>query len=267
MTPAVVREALAGLAAADARRRRFGAAAHAYRLRAPLTVARVAALEAAHGVRFPDDYRAFVAEVGDGGAGPGYGLVPLDHPRQQALLAGPCPLPTVAARVDGNPWRGVVALAHLGCGQLALLVVDGPARGTVWIDARAVGAGVVPAADGFAAFFLDWLERAARGVGPRHPVPAATCTLPAALSGYLAQRELEAGVEPGSLAGAALREVLAAIPAGGVALAATGDDPIFARGAGLDPCITCCQLVETLGADGLAGDVVRPGSSALAAEG
>ncbi len=55
----------------------FGAAAHRYELSPTLSEARLRAFEAEHGVRLPADYRAYLASVGNGGAGPYYGVFPL----------------------------------------------------------------------------------------------------------------------------------------------------------------------------------------------
>src|SRR6516162_6250660 len=41
--------------------------------------------ESAWGVHLPDDYRAFLLAVGNGGAGPDYGLAPLDDFRPEGL--------------------------------------------------------------------------------------------------------------------------------------------------------------------------------------
>jgi hypothetical protein len=260
---ATARALVVQLAQADPARTRFGARRHQYALPPPLGEAHVAAIERAAGVRLPDDYRLHVAEVAAAGAGPHHGLLPLDHPRQRALLAGPSPLPAVAPphALDGSPWRGCVALGHVGCGAWTLLVVDGPARGTVWLDARGVGVGVRPVADSFAAYYLDWLLRAARGQTAAPLLPAGACALPSALGGYLRAVAAAAGVD--ELHGAALRAALGDLPAGGVALAATGDDPIAARGQPLDPCLTCALLVEQLGPDGLRPDVIADGVAPL----
>ena len=60
----------------DRHRRLFGAGVHQYRLNPPLDASVVGAFEARHGVSLPDDYRTFLTEIGDGGAGPSYGLFP-----------------------------------------------------------------------------------------------------------------------------------------------------------------------------------------------
>lgn len=50
--------------------REFGADTHHYQLNAALARANVAAFERAHSVDLPDDYVAFLTELGNGGAGP-----------------------------------------------------------------------------------------------------------------------------------------------------------------------------------------------------
>ena len=251
------------LAAADPSRRRFGARRHRYAQPPPLDERRVVELERAAGVALPDDYRLHLTRVAAAGAGPHHGLLPIDHPRQHALLAGPSGLPATAPAqpLRVSPWRGCVALGHVGCGAWTLLVVDGPARGTVWLDARGAGLGVRPLADSFAAYSLGWLQQAAAGRVPRPMLPPNVCALPSALDGYLRAVATAQGVP--ELAGAALHAALADLPVGGVALAATGDDPIAPRGTPLDACLTCAVLVESLGADGLRPDVIADGAALL----
>lgn len=60
----------------DPRRRVFGSIGHLYRLNAPLPVSTIEAFERGHGIIFPDDYRMFLTEIGNGGAGPYYGVLP-----------------------------------------------------------------------------------------------------------------------------------------------------------------------------------------------
>jgi len=62
----------------------FGAVRHEYQLNPPLAESSVVAIERQYGMHLPDDYRAFLTTVGNGGAGPYYGVFRLgehDHLR------------------------------------------------------------------------------------------------------------------------------------------------------------------------------------------
>ena len=52
----------------------FGAKKHQYRLRPPLAPALIHKIETRHGLELPEDYVYFLTEIGDGGAGPDYGI-------------------------------------------------------------------------------------------------------------------------------------------------------------------------------------------------
>src|SRR5690348_6488288 len=67
---------LADLDRRDPRRKVFGAGAHQYKLNPPLPVSVVEAFEGTHGISLPEDYRLFLTEIGNGGAGPCYGVLP-----------------------------------------------------------------------------------------------------------------------------------------------------------------------------------------------
>jgi hypothetical protein len=57
----------------------YAAKRYRYVLKAPASETQIAVFEAKYEIRFPDDYRRFLLEVGTGGAGPGYDLLsPLD---------------------------------------------------------------------------------------------------------------------------------------------------------------------------------------------
>ncbi|MGQ4432866.1 hypothetical protein [Streptomyces sp. SAS_260] len=71
-----VRRRIRELGSRDPMRSHFWAEAHGYELRPALPEARIRAFEETHGVGLPGEYRSFLAEVGDGPAGPGYGLLP-----------------------------------------------------------------------------------------------------------------------------------------------------------------------------------------------
>jgi hypothetical protein len=73
-SPEQVLRDLAALRVSDPDCKRFGARAHRYRLNAVLGEADLAAVEARHRIALPADFRLFLGRVGNGGAGPGYGL-------------------------------------------------------------------------------------------------------------------------------------------------------------------------------------------------
>lgn len=74
----------------------FGAFKHRYNLNPVLSKQEIQLFENAHKVRLPEEYVAFLTEIGNGGAGPFYGLEPfekalfsdLDYKRTDSLLTG-----------------------------------------------------------------------------------------------------------------------------------------------------------------------------------
>ena len=52
----------------------FGASKHQYRLNLPIEASFVRSVEAEYGFSLPEDYFRFITEIGDGGAGPDYGI-------------------------------------------------------------------------------------------------------------------------------------------------------------------------------------------------
>ncbi|MFC9227489.1 SMI1/KNR4 family protein [Streptomyces decoyicus] len=84
-----VRARIRQMAARDPKRLRFGADTHRYALAPPLPRAEIRAFEEAHGIELPPEYRSFTAEVGNGPAGPGHGLMPLTAPARRPTRSGP----------------------------------------------------------------------------------------------------------------------------------------------------------------------------------
>ncbi len=76
---ATVVRLLSDLKRKDRKHRVFGSAAHRYDLNSPLPSSVIDEFEARYGITIPDDYRCFVTEIGNGGAGPYYGLFPFGH--------------------------------------------------------------------------------------------------------------------------------------------------------------------------------------------
>ncbi len=133
------------LAQLDRRCVAFGAQTHRYRFATPVPASTLTAFERRNGRELPPSYRTFLTELGNGGAGPCYGVLPLDLDRP---LTGPFPHTEAFERADddlGTALPGVIVLADQGCGSEILLVIDGPAAGQVWWESWEQG--VTPALD------------------------------------------------------------------------------------------------------------------------
>jgi hypothetical protein len=167
----------------------------------------------------PEEVALFAREVGAGGAGPGYGLVPLDK----------------LARV-GDLWP----VAHMGCGYVAAV----HARGDVVLVTPTI---TVRLADGFLAWYADWLARLGRNA-PVDPIVApGTCALAGALSAYLGIAEER---------GDSVETALAQLGPGAIAIAAEAGNLLFQLGDPVDPCVACALLIANLGVDPA---IVAPG--------
>ncbi|APZ93332.1 SMI1/KNR4 family protein [Fuerstiella marisgermanici] len=69
-----ITERLRVLSNTDRKRAVFGSSGHDYLLKSPLDVSEIEVFEAKYNIRLPEDYRRFVTEIGNGGAGPAYGF-------------------------------------------------------------------------------------------------------------------------------------------------------------------------------------------------
>lgn len=163
----------------------FGASKHRYRVYPCLAETEIAEFEQQHRVALPQDYRRFLLEIGNGGAGPNYGLQRLDAPVHKgtgSLLF--CPwshsatwnlsykqFPTVEEynevyHSDGQV-QGSLFLSDLGCGHEVLLVISGRERGTIWEDSRGSDTGIAPVQYGddpaervsFTGWYEAWLDK------------------------------------------------------------------------------------------------------------
>jgi uncharacterized protein (TIGR02996 family) len=177
-----IRAKIDRLRAADPDRHLFGARwnnhGHDYQLDATLSECELIDFELRHGLTLPAEYRAFLLRVGNGRVGPHYGLIPLDPTAERPELpkpfgVTPAEADAIAAAVraarETKNWkavpkfrrewsrRGYMELADIGCGNSAVLVVNGPMRGEVWAE----GDWFVPHRDraGFPEGFLAWYEK------------------------------------------------------------------------------------------------------------
>lgn len=153
----------------------FGAKEHRYKLNPPIPEPVVVAFESKYGVVLPAHYRAFLLHMGDGGAGPYYGLYPLKYTYEEMgwIEPGDVQKPFPLDR-PWNKWGsteekydipedadlhdGCIMLSHHGCGYWSFLVVTGRARGEVWNDFITGGGGLHPTGQDFPTWYEWWLD-------------------------------------------------------------------------------------------------------------
>jgi hypothetical protein len=124
---------------------------HRYRLQPRATEVEVAAFEQRNHVSLPADYRDFLLQIGNGGAGPAHGVFPLGTYEDEALpdyilaaLRSPFD-DAVAERwdadedVDQHVMQGALIIGTEGCARWFWLIVTGPSAGQIWFDARTDG--------------------------------------------------------------------------------------------------------------------------------
>ena len=159
----------------------FGAEQHRFKLGNSLPECVVAEFEERHEVALPAEYRLFVTELGDGGAGPGYHLSQLGEACHQGCRPGHLarPSPYLPGPRYPEDWEeryeeppewgrtllpGTLTIAHHGCSLVTQLVVTGPARGRLLnLDYDgSTGPYVVEDAD-FLAWYERWLDEAVAG--------------------------------------------------------------------------------------------------------
>jgi hypothetical protein len=127
-------------------------------------------------VLLPEEYRAFIMTISNGGAGPDHGLRSLTDSideyevyAQEVVDDDPeCERPSPSRPMpfaSGGPHRhifpcdGVLLLGEIGCGGWWLLSLGGPSRGTVWsVDVFAGGANCQSSGKGFLDWFEAWLD-------------------------------------------------------------------------------------------------------------
>ncbi|OGC30268.1 hypothetical protein A2232_01065 [candidate division WOR-1 bacterium RIFOXYA2_FULL_46_56] len=98
---------------------------HQFKMDPPLTELQAAAFEKEHSIALPSDYRSFLLEVGNGGAGPYYGILPLSrwNDAGDGLLSAEFSL--------DDPSKGAITICEQGCTYYSLLIVTGKDRGKV----------------------------------------------------------------------------------------------------------------------------------------
>ena len=127
LTPDQLAEKLYLLKRRDPGLQLFGAATHRYSLNAYLPREELQTFEETVGITLPEEYRDFLLRFGNGGAGPGYGLLSLKESIDefgndplQSLARPFIPPRSARSKVDDRayPDDGLFPLAHMGCGHM-----------------------------------------------------------------------------------------------------------------------------------------------------
>ena len=164
----------------------------------PLTFDKVKNFENDNGIKLPIEYVQFITQIGNGGAGPFYGLEPLenslfqdlDHKRPDELLSPSKPFihtdawnlvfePSVDENeneeeyekqfevfqreyFDPKHMNGAIAICNFGCAVSLNLIVNGDESGNIWTDDRSSDYGIHPSfelGNKDRIKFLNWYEK------------------------------------------------------------------------------------------------------------
>jgi hypothetical protein len=167
-----IKAKLARLKRKDKDRVVFGAAKHNYRPGPVKTNAELKGFEAKYSITLPAGYLEFLRTIGDGGAGPYYGLEQLEDgiyadldykrkdeltdPSKPFLLTGPWNMELhdlgeeeYSRKRDeeyfDEKWtNGLLRICNFGCGVSINLVVNGADYGKIWVDDRCNEGGIYP---------------------------------------------------------------------------------------------------------------------------
>lgn len=150
----------------------FGSDVYEYKLNAPLSVDEINKFEKKYGIKLPAGYALFLQKIGNGGAGPFYGLARLensvfsdmDYPNENNKVNPSLPFPlTEPLQMDLDRFEefrddkifqekywsaenanGLLRLCNFGCGIFINLIVNGQEYGNMWTDNRSNDGGIYP---------------------------------------------------------------------------------------------------------------------------
>ncbi|MDF1699393.1 MAG: SMI1/KNR4 family protein [Saprospiraceae bacterium] len=176
----------------DKRYSTFGSSRHKYELNRPVSESEILFFEKRNSIQFPNEYRNFIKRIGNGGAGPYYGLERIERGKYADLdlgdrgeeidLSQPFPfkekwnLDNEQFTDENGEFRhdlkdkeyykpdwsnGMLRIANFGCGVSINLIVNGEEFGNIWVDDRCNGQGILPfqSNNKKRIQFLDWYEQ------------------------------------------------------------------------------------------------------------
>ncbi|MGW9687248.1 SMI1/KNR4 family protein [Flagellimonas sp. 2504JD1-5] len=155
----------------------------------PLKEEHIIEFEERHEVSLPEDFQDFLTQIGNGGPGPGTGILPLKIHKTYSNLALPWIDPkefnrmfqyngqenfdvfsnrmdqvfkdttSDASKMYQAADNGLLCIADAGGGTYYNLVMNGPYKGQVWINAMVSDGGFVWRANNFRVWYEDWLGK------------------------------------------------------------------------------------------------------------
>ncbi|GGO03819.1 HEAT repeat domain-containing protein [Saccharibacillus kuerlensis] len=155
----------------------FGASRHQYRMNEPLGSQEIAVFEKKYGVSLPEPFSEFIQQIGNGGAGPYYGIAELDFDQPTEFLNHDCRLfpemtqqqwgemtafldnSTLGAAqkesIEAELYGGLLRIGEMGWTFEMMLVMTGDYRGRIVYIDRSFQ---IPFFT-YEANFLEWYER------------------------------------------------------------------------------------------------------------
>jgi hypothetical protein len=148
----------------------LGSDRHQYKVNKPITKKEIDKFQQANKIQLPEEFYLFLTEIGNGGAGPYYGIYKLPMDRSLFHLSQPCKLKTDMtdeewgtliyeddedADVEETIFTGMLSIGTQGCSYETMLVLNGPYRGRVVYVNFELGKPFFT----YESHFLNWYER------------------------------------------------------------------------------------------------------------
>lgn len=191
-----IKTKLTELSDLDRSKQIFGSSTHEYYLNKCLTADEILKFEKEHLFNLPEEYKMFLSLIGNGIAGPNYGLIPLkycllddlDNADSKERLDPSKPFKFKSkwnlefgdfneaadekyfrlkdeSEYYSSKWMdGTIRLSNAGCAIAISLVVNGDESGNIWVDDRGSDQGIYPLTKSgkdrisFADWYEGWLD-------------------------------------------------------------------------------------------------------------
>lgn len=177
----------------------FGSSNHQYKILPTKSESQLQEFENKYKIKLPDGYREFLKSIGNGIAGPYYGLEPLestlfsdlDYKKIDDLIDPTKEFPLTEKwnlnfddiaeeeyfikkdeEYFEKKWsNGLLRISNFGCGVSINLVVNGAEYGNIWIDDRCNDGGIYPdknvdddARIDFLSWYENWLDKSLKEI-------------------------------------------------------------------------------------------------------